>query len=94
MKPDMTSQAITRRIRAASELRDLCLELGKARPLVVKEEPTIYAPKTNRYVTHNISDIRPYDLKTVEGIQISPPKNEKVDLLSFIEELKKSVVMI
>jgi hypothetical protein len=38
----MSSQAIDRRIKAVSELRDLCLELRKARPLVVKEEAPQY----------------------------------------------------
>ena len=42
MKHNMTSEAITRRIKAASDLRDLCLKLGKARPQVVKEEPAEY----------------------------------------------------
>ncbi len=42
MKTDMSSQAITRRIRAVSELRDLCLKLGEANPLAVKEEPVSY----------------------------------------------------
>jgi len=46
MKTDMSSQAITRRIKAVSELRDLCLKLGKARPLAVRED----APQ---YRTHN-----------------------------------------
>lgn len=46
MKTDMSSQAITRRIKVVSELRDLCLKLGKARPLAVNED-------TPQYRTHN-----------------------------------------
>lgn len=42
MKTDMSSQAITRRIKATSELRDLCLKLGEAHPLSVKEDPLPY----------------------------------------------------
>jgi hypothetical protein len=33
-------------------------------------------------------------LKTVEGVSVEPAKTEPVDLLSLIEELKQSVVMI
>jgi hypothetical protein len=33
MKVDMSPAAITRRLRRASELRDLCLSLGKAKPV-------------------------------------------------------------
>ena len=42
MKSDMSSEAITRRLKAASDLRDLCLKLGEARPLAVKEAPVEY----------------------------------------------------
>jgi hypothetical protein len=48
MKTDMSSDAITRRLKAASELRDLCLKLGEARPLTVEEEPTPYRTKMSK----------------------------------------------
>jgi len=38
----MSSHAISRRIKAVSELRDLCLKLGKARPLTVREDEPEY----------------------------------------------------
>jgi hypothetical protein len=46
----MSSQAITRRIRAVSELRDLCLKLGESRPLAVKEEFIPYKTTKPRYL--------------------------------------------
>lgn len=42
MKPDMSSEAITRRLKSASDLRDLCLKLGEARPPAVKEDSAEY----------------------------------------------------
>jgi hypothetical protein len=42
MKDDMSSEAITSRLKAASDLRDLCLKLGQARPLVVNEDTVPY----------------------------------------------------
>ena len=47
MKADMSSKAITRRIKAVSELRDLCLKLGKAQPLVVKEDGSQYRTRND-----------------------------------------------
>jgi hypothetical protein len=43
MKAEMSSKAITRRLKAVSELRDLCLKLGNAKPSgVVREEMSAY----------------------------------------------------
>ena len=39
MKVDMSPKAITARIRLASEMRDLCLSLGKAKPVINGAEP-------------------------------------------------------
>jgi hypothetical protein len=36
---DMSAQAITRRLRQVSELRDLCLSLGRAGEALRKSEP-------------------------------------------------------
>ena len=47
MKTDMSSKVITRRIKAVSELRDLCLKLGKARPLVVREDAPPYKTRND-----------------------------------------------
>jgi hypothetical protein len=44
MKPDMSPQAVTRRLRQTSELRRLCLALGKGR-LRSKLKPTIRPPE-------------------------------------------------
>jgi hypothetical protein len=38
MKIDMSAKAIAARLRMASQLRDLCLSLGKAKP--VEKEPS------------------------------------------------------
>lgn len=40
MKTDI--EAITRRLKAASKLRDLCLKLGEARPMTANEESVEY----------------------------------------------------
>jgi hypothetical protein len=49
MKVDMSPKAVTARLRLASQLRRLCLALGKARPVdrplvrpAVADAPTIY----------------------------------------------------
>lgn len=47
MNPDMSSQAVTRRIKAASDLRDLCLKLGHARPMQVKEGAPEYKTRSD-----------------------------------------------
>jgi len=47
MKTDLSSQAITRRIKAVSELRDLCLKLGKARPMAISEDAPQYRTRND-----------------------------------------------
>jgi hypothetical protein len=47
MKTDMSSQAVTRRIKAVSELRYLCLKLGKARPVAVSEDAPQYRARSD-----------------------------------------------
>ena len=45
MKVDMSPEAVTARLKLASQLRRLCLALGKARPVkqpAVADAPTIY----------------------------------------------------
>jgi len=45
MKVDMSPEAVTARLKLASQLRRLCLALGKARPVkqpAVGDAPTIY----------------------------------------------------
>jgi hypothetical protein len=44
MKVDMSPEAVTARLKLASQLRRLCLALGKARPVkpTVADAPTIY----------------------------------------------------
>ncbi len=42
MAADMSSQAITRRLKAASDLRALCLQLGQSSTMVVKEDTAEY----------------------------------------------------
>ena len=45
MKVDMSPEAVTARLKLASQLRRLCLALGKARPVkqaTVGDAPTIY----------------------------------------------------
>jgi hypothetical protein len=37
MKPDMSPQAVTLRLRRTSQLRRLCLSLGKAKPTGAKK---------------------------------------------------------
>lgn len=40
---DMSPKAVTRRLKLASELRDLCLSLAKAKP-IRKEDPATGKP--------------------------------------------------
>mgnify|MGYP001221464687 CR=1 FL=1 len=40
MKPDMSPQAVTLRLRRTSQLRRLCLSLAKAKPTGAKKPPT------------------------------------------------------
>jgi hypothetical protein len=45
MKVDMSPEAVTARLKLASQLRRLCLSLGEARPVeqpAVADAPTIY----------------------------------------------------
>jgi len=45
MKVDMSPEAVTARLKLASQLRRLCLALGKARPVkqpAVRDASTIY----------------------------------------------------
>ena len=45
MKVDMSPEAVTARLKLASQLRRLCFALGKARPVkqpTVADAPTIY----------------------------------------------------
>jgi hypothetical protein len=42
MKVDMSPEAVTARLKLASQLRRLCLSLGKARPVDIRiEEPAV-----------------------------------------------------
>ncbi len=57
MKFDMSPEAVTARLKLASQLRRLCLALGKARPVkqpTVEDAPTIYertTPSTDERVS-------------------------------------------
>lgn len=49
MKVDMSPEAVTARLKLASQLRRLCLALGKARPVkqpTVADAPSSYEPPT------------------------------------------------
>ena len=49
MKVDMSPEAVTARLKLASQLRRLCLALGKARPVkqpTIGDAPTIYERTT------------------------------------------------
>jgi hypothetical protein len=81
----MSSQAITSRIKAASELRDLCLKLGEANPLAVKEEPVPYKISMSENERKKKEKERRYlceFLKIVSSDMAAPKENrERPDFL-------------
>ncbi len=48
MKVDMSASAVTLRLRRTSQLRRLCLALGKATPIAPPAIPAPSAPKAAR----------------------------------------------
>jgi hypothetical protein len=71
MKVDMSPEAVTARLKLASQLRRLCLALGKARPVkqpAVGDAPTIYErtpQSTDERVSARVAE------PTVKGINCS-----------------------
>jgi hypothetical protein len=49
MKVDMSSEAVTARLKLASQLRRLCLALGKAWPVDQSAEPSAVADPVSTY---------------------------------------------
>ena len=47
MRVDMSSEAVTARLKLVSQLRRLCLSLGKARPIDRAEQPSVADAPTN-----------------------------------------------
>ena len=59
MKVDMSREAVTARLKLASQLRRLCLALGKARPLDGPEvQPAIADARTSHELPPQSTDER------------------------------------
>lgn len=59
MKVDMSSEAVTARLKLVSQLRRLCLALGKARPVDHSAEPHAVADSASVYEGSSESNYDP-----------------------------------